>query len=220
MPSRCAGEGIAKHQGKIVKIGLIDYGRGNLHSVGKALESLGAKVELVANGEGFSDKDAMVLPGVGAFGDAMRNLQERRLVEPIREWVLAGRPFLGICLGYQLLFDEGDENPGVSGLGLVKGRVVKFPPTVSKVPHMGWNDVEVVKQPLFAGVGDRYFYHVHSYFPQVADSSLVACWTEYEDVRFASGIVSGRLAAFQFHPEKSQTNGLRLLENFLRTVGG
>ncbi|MDR1191193.1 MAG: imidazole glycerol phosphate synthase subunit HisH [Verrucomicrobiales bacterium] len=201
-----------------MNIGLIDYGRGNLHSVDKALELLGANVELVADGDRFAAQDALVLPGVGAFGDAMRNLAERGLVEPIRAWVRAGKPFLGICLGYQLLFDESDESPNVSGLGLVRGRVVKFPPAVGKIPHMGWNNVTVsdAGRALFAPVSGEYFYHVHSYFPQPADISLAACWTEYEGVRFASGIVSGRLAAFQFHPEKSQANGLRLLGNFLR----
>jgi glutamine amidotransferase len=205
-----------------MKVGLIDYGRGNLHSVNKALESLGAGVELLTNGEKFSAKDVLVLPGVGAFGDAMNNLSERGLVQPIQDWIKAGKPFLGICVGCQLLFDDGDESPGVKGLGLVKGRVVKFPATVGKIPHMGWNNVEVTAagRQLFDGGKDQFFYHVHSYFPQVTDSSLVACWTEYGGVRFASGIVSGNLAAFQFHPEKSQQNGLRLIGNFLRRFEG
>ncbi len=201
-----------------MKIGLINYGRGNLHSANKALESLGADVELLASGDRFATKDVLVLPGVGAFGDAMHNLAERGLVAPIRDWVKAGRPFLGICIGCQLLFDSGEESPGAQGLGLVKGRVVRFPASVGKIPHMGWNNVTPsdAGATLFDGIADGYFYHVHSYYPQVADESLVACWTTYEDVKFASGVISGNLAAVQFHPEKSQANGLRLLGNFLR----
>jgi glutamine amidotransferase len=204
-----------------VKVGLIDYGRGNLHSVNKALESLGVEVEMLANGEKFSTKDVLVLPGVGAFGDAMQNLDERGLVQPIQDWVKAGKPFLGICVGCQLLFDDGDESPGARGLGLIKGRVVRFPSSVGKIPHMGWNEVQVTKagENLFDGIREPYFYHVHSYFPEVADSSLVACWTEYEGIRFASGVTKGNLAAFQFHPEKSQSNGLQLIGNFLRQFG-
>jgi glutamine amidotransferase len=201
-----------------VKLALVDYGRGNLRSVGKALESLGAGVRLVADGGQFAGCDALVLPGVGAFGDAMQNLRERGLVEPLRAWVRAGQPFLGICLGYQLLFERSEESPGADGLGLVGGGVVKFPPSVGKIPHMGWNNVTVSEpgRDLFADIGAGWFYHVHSYYPAPADPTLAACWTDYNGTRFASGIVSGRLAAFQFHPEKSQAGGLRLLANFLR----
>jgi glutamine amidotransferase len=203
-----------------MQIGLIDYGRGNLHSVNKALQSLGAKVELLTDDKKFNTQDALILPGVGAFGDAMRNLTQRNLATPIREWIQAGKPFLGICLGYQLLFDQSDETPGVSGLGLIKGRVIRFPATVRKIPHMGWNKITTTQtgEPLLNGITNPYFYHVHSYYPIIDNPAQIACWTDYAGVRFASGITTGNLAAFQFHPEKSQHNGLRLIENFLRRL--
>lgn len=200
-----------------MKVGLIDYGRGNLCSVEKALQSLAADVQRVDRPGQFRDLDAIVLPGVGAFGDAMGNLTERGLVPPVLEWLGAGKPFLGICLGFQLLFEESEESPGVRGLGWVKGRVKRFPSSVGKIPHMGWNEVQPVNQgaELFQGMPGRlYFYHVHSYYPEVSDESIIACRTEY-GITFASGIATGNMAAFQFHPEKSQANGLRLLENFL-----
>jgi len=201
-----------------MKVGLIDYGRGNLRSVEKALQKLHAEVRRISGPEDFAGCDAVVLPGVGAFGDAMNNLHDRKLVQPVREWLDSDRPFLGICLGFQLLFEESDESPGVKGLGWMKGRVVRFPDSLKKIPHMGWNVVQPVNQgvDLFRGLpGQPYFYHVHSYYPEPADADDAACHTEYDGVRFVSGVARGSKAAFQFHPEKSQRNGLMLLENFL-----
>jgi len=201
-----------------VKIGLLDYGRGNLRSVEKALQKVGGNVVRVDSLEKLEDVDAMVLPGVGSFGDAMQNLQIRGLVDPIRTWLSQDRPFLGICLGYQLLFEEGEESPGVEGLGFLPGKVVLFPESVGKVPHMGWN--QILPQPghdeVLVGLCSRsYFYHVHSYYPAFVADDVVACRTEY-GISFASGISKGNVHAFQFHPEKSQDNGLKLLENFVR----
>lgn len=190
-------------------IGLIDYGRGNLHSVEKALARLDARVVRVTGARGLEGCDQAVLPGVGAFGDAVAALDARDLRAPLLDWLQAGRPFLGICLGYQLLFAESEESPGVRGLGWLPGRVVRFPSGVGKVPHMGWNDVAFTAA---SGLREAsgYFYHVHSYYPVDVPEDLVACWTTY-GVRFASGIRRGAVAAFQFHPEKSQSAGLRLL---------
>ena len=200
-----------------MKVGLIDYGRGNLASVEKALQSLSVEVQRVDSPGKFRALDAVVLPGVGAFGDSMHNLTGRGLVPPVLEWLESGKPFLGICVGFQLLLEGSEESPGVRGLGWIKGMVRRFPDSVGKIPHMGWNEVQPVNQgiELFQNMpGSLYFYHVHSYYPEVADESLIACRTEY-GISFTSGIATGNLAAFQFHPEKSQANGLRLLGNFL-----
>ena len=207
-----------------MKAGLIDYDRGNLRSVEKALERVGCVVERIASSEEFeqSSVDLVVLPGVGAFGDAMQNLQARGLVNPIRTWFDAGKPFLGICLGFQLLFESSEESVGVPGLGLFPGRVVRFPDAVGDIPHMGWNQVswERMQQdhPIAGVFKDRpYFYHVHSYYPETTADCDGWCQTEY-GVTFASGIVRGRQAAFQFHPEKSQQAGLDLLEAFISSL--
>lgn len=200
-----------------MQVGLIDYGRGNLRSVEKALQLVGASVQRLSSAEQFSAVDALVLPGVGSFGDAMLNLEQRGLVDPLKRWLLEGKSFLGICLGYQLLFESSEESPEVAGLGFLKGQVVRFPDSVGKVPHMGWNTLELVDQDhsLFSGMNEEpYFYHVHSYFPQGVDEQIVACRTEY-GFPFASGIRQGKISAFQFHPEKSQENGLKLLKNFI-----
>ncbi len=203
-----------------MKIGLIDYGRGNLRSVEKALQTLGADVRRVACAKELVGFDSIVLPGVGAFGDAMCNLSERGLAAPVLDWLKSGKPFLGICLGYQLLFEESEESPGVAGLGWIRGKVRRFPDSVGKVPHMGWNEVGPVNEgkELFQDLPEKpYFYHVHSYYPEPEDKGLAACMTDY-GISFASGICMGNLAAFQFHPEKSQSNGLRLMGNFLKRI--
>jgi imidazole glycerol-phosphate synthase subunit HisH len=201
-----------------VKIGLIDYGRGNLRSVEKALQRAGGSVTRVEAAASLPDCDALVLPGVGSFGDAMRNLKSRDLIAPLQEWLSQNKPFLGICLGYQLLFEEGEESPGIAGLGWLPGKVVKFPESVGKIPHMGWNNIRPFpgRDTALAGLGDNpYFYHIHSYYPEVVDQDWVACRTDY-GISFVSGIRRGNVHAFQFHPEKSQDNGLKLLANFIR----
>ncbi|MEM1157309.1 MAG: imidazole glycerol phosphate synthase subunit HisH [Verrucomicrobiota bacterium] len=207
-----------------MKVGLIDYDRGNLRSVEKALEQVGCIVERIENGEQLKNSalDLMVLPGVGAFGDAMQNLIARDLVQPIKSWFEADKPFLGICLGFQLLFESSEESIGVPGLGLFPGRVVRFPDAVGDIPHMGWNQVswKVMQgdHPLAAVFATQpYFYHVHSYYPETTADCDGWCQTEY-GVSFASGIVRGKQAAFQFHPEKSQQAGLDLLHAFTASL--
>lgn len=202
-----------------MKTGIIDYGAGNLRSVANAVHSLGIEPRIIDSPDGFDDVTHLILPGVGAFGDSMAELERRGLTDPIRRWIADDRPFFGICVGYQLLFDGGDENPGVAGLGVFKGQVVRFPADGRKIPHMGWNAANPAdaSDPLWQGLGDApFFYFVHSYYPVPDDPSLVAMETEYEGLRFASAIRRGRLLATQFHPEKSQQAGLRLLGNFLQ----
>ena len=200
------------------EIGVIDYGSGNLRSVCKAIEAAGASPRLVTDPSGLASMDAIVVPGVGAFAHCAENLRATGLWNPVREWALAGRPYLGICLGYQLLFESSEESPGVEGFGVLKGRVVRFPDANLKVPHMGWNTLSNASGPLYTGLlGDVSMYFVHSYYPVPADSSLVSAWSDY-GVSFAAGVSSGALHAVQFHPEKSQSAGLALLRNFLTTL--
>ncbi|MFQ3671070.1 MAG: imidazole glycerol phosphate synthase subunit HisH [Verrucomicrobiia bacterium] len=204
-----------------MKIGLVDYGRGNLRSVAKALAVVASEPELVTAPGDFARQELVVLPGVGAFGDAMGALERQGLVGPLREWLEAGRPFLGICLGFQLLFESSEESPGVAGLGWLPGRVVRFSPGVGKVPHMGWNRVEwrSTARGFFGGIEDDYFYHVHSFYPGEVGEEVQACLTSYGGVRFCSGVLSGQVLAVQFHPEKSQAAGLGLLRRFLDRLG-
>jgi len=204
-------------------IAVIDYGMGNLRSVQKALEFVGAKVIVTHDPDLILNADSVVLPGVGAFKDCMANLEELKLVDPIRKFIDGGKPFLGICLGLQVLFEESEEYGPVAGLGILPGKVVKFPGGSSetkngrpiKIPHMGWNQIKVKKNvPLFGGVGDApYFYFVHSYYVVPEDQNMIATVTNY-GVEFVSGIQHKNIYAFQFHPEKSQTLGLSILERF------
>ncbi len=195
-------------------IAIVDYGRGNLRSVQKAFEYLGYQAVVTDDPDTIMAADKVVLPGVGAFGDCMDNLKSRGLDRVVVECVKQGKYFLGICLGLQLLFTYSEEFGPVKGLDLVKGKVVRFPKGL-KVPHMGWNQIEVVKEnPLLNGVssGD-YFYFVHSYYVVPEDEKVVATVTEY-GVRFVSMIHVDNIFATQFHPEKSQRVGLKVLENF------
>lgn len=206
-------------------IGVVDYGMGNLRSVGKALESLGFTVVVSGDPRELDRCKGIVLPGVGAFRDCAANLDRQGLVPFIREIVAEGRPFLGICLGLQILLDESEEFGRHEGLGLVPGKVVRFPAGMSsgestlplKIPHMGWNAVETtMDHPLLAGIpSGSYFYFVHSYFVAPSDPSVVACQTTY-GIPFAAAVGRGNLFAVQFHPEKSQAVGLRMLSNFGR----
>jgi imidazole glycerol-phosphate synthase subunit HisH len=200
------------------QIGLVDYGSGNLRSVSKALEASGAQVSLVVSPEQTHAVDALVVPGVGSFGDCAKNLAASGLWDPIREWLLAGKPYLGICLGYQLLFDESEETPGQKGLGIFPGKVVRFQSATLKVPHMGWNTLSATRGPLFEGLpADERFYFVHSYYPEPSDPSLPSAMADYGQ-GFAAAISKGAIHATQFHPEKSQSAGLAVLRNFLRTL--
>ncbi len=199
-------------------LALVDYGSGNLRSVAKALEVCGAIVKLAASKTDLADADAVVVPGVGSFGDCARNLSASGLKEPIQEWLHNDRPYLGICLGYQLLFQTSEESPDAEGLGFFEGRVVRFPQGQLKVPHMGWNTLERTKGPLYEGMDpSSAFYFVHSYYPAPEDSGLVSAWCDYGG-GFAASISRGRVHATQFHPEKSQKAGLELLRGFLRAL--
>jgi len=197
---------------------------GNLRSVQKALEFVGAKVFVTHDSDLILNADSVVLPGVGSFKDCMSNLKELNLIDPIRKFIDGGKPFLGICLGLQVLFEESEEYGPVAGLGILPGKVVKFSRNISetkngqliKVPHMGWNKIEVKKkEPLFENIDviAPYFYFVHSYYVVPKDKNMVATVTNY-GIEFVSGIQYKNIYAFQFHPEKSQTMGLALLERF------
>ena len=198
----------------------MDYGSGNLRSVEKALRKVGAEVEVVRRPEEMKEARALVLPGVGAFDDCLGALRKQELLEATREFIQSGRPFLGICVGYQALFERSEEfNSSAPGLGWFKGKVGRFAPAAGlKVPQIGWNQIELTKNdcPLYAGIADRsYVYFVHSYFPRPVDSALAATLTTYGET-FASSIWKDNVYATQFHPEKSQDVGLRLLKNFVQ----
>ena len=202
-----------------MRVALIDYGAGNLRSVANALAARGIQPHIVGAAADLADATHLVLPGVGSFGDCMAQLASRELLDPIRQWVLAGKPYLGICLGYQILLDSSEESPGVAGLGLVRGNVRRFTESPGlKIPHIGWNSA-VPRQPdtgNWRGLGaEPYFYFVHSYFPVPADAAIVAAQTSYGDDVFAAAIELPNLLACQFHPEKSQDAGLRIIRNFL-----
>lgn len=202
-----------------MKVVLIDYGAGNIRSVANALNALGIQPEVIADPAKLDGTTHLVLPGVGSFGDCMTRLRERSLIEPLRERILAGVPYLGICLGYQILFETSEETTeGVAGLGIFKGSVKRFQDQPGlKVPHMGWNSV-VPRNPesgFWQGLGSEpYFYYVHSYFPAPADDSIIAAETTYGAEAFAAAIQTDTILAAQFHPEKSQEAGQQLLKNF------
>lgn len=196
-------------------IAIVDYGAGNLRSVEKALLFLGEKVNVTSNPKELLLADKIILPGVGAFGDAMRKLNETRLSDTIREAVDKEIPLLGICLGLQLLFEGSDETPGVSGLSVLKGRILRIPDAKGfKVPHIGWNSLELKEDAvLFRGIPNgSYVYFVHSYYLKT-EEDIVAAATEY-GVKIHASIQKKNLFACQFHPEKSGEVGLRLLKNF------
>ena len=196
---------------------IIDYGAGNLCSVQNAISRLGKDSIITANPSEIMSADRVILPGVGAFGDAMRSLAKKGLDKVISDYIKSERPFLGICLGLQLLFEESEESPGVSGLGIIKGRVVHIPPRKGlKIPHMGWNNIELSKKSdILRDLGERpYVYFVHSYYIQASDESDVSAYTEYGE-SLGAAIERGNVYATQFHPEKSGKTGLKILKNFL-----
>jgi glutamine amidotransferase len=227
-------------------IALVDYGMGNLRSVEKALTRVGGDVRIVSSPAEVLAADALVLPGVGAFGDCMKNLARLDLITPVREFIASQRPFLGICLGFQGLFETSEEAPGIAGLNIFSGSVPHFPSghvaagftpasdqgnapvkgaatgSALKVPHMGWNQIRIRQPdcPLLAGVPDEsYVYFVHSYYCKPAQPSIVCTTTGY-GLDFCSMIWVGNVFATQFHPEKSQAVGLKMLENFVKMVNG
>jgi glutamine amidotransferase len=197
-------------------IAIIDYGMGNLRSVSKAFEAVGHQAVVTRDARVIGNASHVVLPGVGAFGDCMANIEQYGLVEPIRTAIQSGKPFLGICLGLQVLFSESEEFGPHKGLDIIQGTVRRFEGGQAlKVPHMGWNQVHVQRAcPLFDGVADGSdWYFVHSYFVDPSDKQLAATMTTY-GIPFVSSVWKDNIVACQFHPEKSQTVGLRLIKNF------
>ena len=200
-------------------IALLDYGSGNLRSVQKALLKVGADVQIVKRPTEMAGARAAVLPGVGAFDDCIHALEKQELLEASRQFIKSGRPFLGICVGYQALFEKSEEfNSCAAGMGIYAGKVVRFSETNGlKIPQIGWNQLEIVQSncPLFRSIpSGSYAYFVHSFFPKPVDESLTATRTNYGET-FASSIWRDNVFATQFHPEKSQNIGLQLLKNFV-----
>jgi imidazole glycerol-phosphate synthase subunit HisH len=197
-------------------IAIVDYGMGNLKSVTNAFLKLGAEVVITRDRKEIEQAGAVVLPGVGAFGRCIENLKAFGLFDFLKEQIEGGKQYLGICLGMQVLFETSDEAPGVVGMGVIKGTVPRFKGDV-KVPHMGWNSIEIKAKGagIFEGVRNHeYFYFVHSYYCKPAEEEVMATSTPY-GVDFASSVLKGNIFACQFHPEKSQKAGLRLLQNFV-----
>ena len=200
---------------------IIDYDAGNIKSVEKALKALGEDAAITRDKETLLKADRVILPGVGAFGDAMEKLNAYGLAEIIREIVERGTPFLGICLGLQLLFERSDESGDIPGLGILKGEILRIPDSGElKIPHIGWNSLRFPNRGrLFAGIEENsYVYFVHSYYLKAADEGIVTAATEYGTLIHAS-VEKGNLFACQFHPEKSSDAGMRILQNFIRVCG-
>lgn len=198
-------------------VAIIDYGAGNLSSVQKALDFLGAENKITQDRDTILSASHVILPGVGSFGDAMESMRERGLADTVKE-AAETKPFLGICLGLQLLFETSEESPGAKGLGILKGKIVSIPKDMGlKVPHIGWNSVSLKqKNGIFSDIDeDSYFYFVHSFYLKDADDNAVAATTRY-GVEIQCAVQKGKLCATQFHPEKSGKIGLKLLKNFLR----
>ncbi len=204
-------------------IAIVDYGMGNLRSVSKAFDLQGFPVVVTRDEDVITSASGLVLPGVGAFGDCVRNLDEYGLTAPIKEFIDSGRPFLGICLGLQVLFEGSEESPGAKGFGVFKGKVVKFPKFEVeglKVPHMGWNEILIQKEaPVLEGIPEKsWFYFVHSYYPAPEDKRIIAVKADY-GIEFTAAVSKENIFASQFHPEKSSDYGLKMLRNFAALCG-
>ncbi|RMF58730.1 MAG: imidazole glycerol phosphate synthase subunit HisH [Calditrichaeota bacterium] len=196
-------------------IGIVDYGAGNLLSVSKAVRYLGFPFRIITSEKDFAGVNKIILPGVGAFGSAIEQLHQKKLIQPLQKWLQEDQPFLGICLGMQVLFESSEEAPGIAGLGYMKGTVVKF--QSHKVPQIGWNKVWLLQQnPVVEAIPDgAFFYFLHGYYVAPEDSDIILAETEY-GVRYPSMVIQGNVMGVQFHPEKSAENGLTLLKNWLQ----
>ena len=202
-------------------IAIIDYGAGNIQSVYKALKFIGADCKVTSDKDEILNADGAILPGVGSFGDAMDTMTKRGIKDTIIEYTKSGKPFLGICLGLQLLFPESEETPGVKGLDIFKGAITKIPNQnrTLKIPHMGWNNISIKqKNGIFKGIeGEPYVYFVHSFYLKAQDKDIVAATTQY-GVEIDAAVQKGNIIATQFHPEKSGEVGLKMLKNFVEMV--
>lgn len=202
-------------------IAIIDYGAGNIQSVYKALKFIGADCKVTSDKDEILNADGAILPGVGSFGDAMDTMTKRGIEDTIIEYTKSGKPFLGICLGLQLLFPESEETPGVKGLDIFKGTITKIPNQnrTLKIPHMGWNNISIKqKNGIFKDIeGEPYVYFVHSFYLKAQDKDIVAATTQY-GVEIDAAVQKGNIIATQFHPEKSGEVGLKMLKNFVEMV--
>ena len=202
-------------------IAIIDYGAGNIQSVYKALKFIGADCKVTSDKDEILNADGAILPGVGSFGDAMDTMTKRGIKDTIIEYTKSGKPFLGICLGLQLLFPESEETPGVKGLDIFKGTITKIPNQnrTLKIPHMGWNNISIKqKNGILKGIeGEPYVYFVHSFYLKAQDKDIVAATTQY-GVEIDAAVQKGNIIATQFHPEKSGEVGLKMLKNFVEMV--
>jgi len=201
----------------VADVVIVDYGAGNLRSVARAVAHAGVEAVVTSDAQAVVEARALIVPGVGAAADTMANLRAGGLVEPIRDYIASGRPFLGVCMGMQALFEVSEEGGSHECLGVLPGRIVRFPHGLT-VPHMGWNNVRLrAPHPVFEGIEqDAFFYFVHSYHPQPANDAHVIAETEYGGVTFPAVVGRDNLVATQFHPEKSGADGLRVYANFLR----
>lgn len=198
-------------------IAIIDYGAGNLHSVKNALDFIGAESVISSDSQTILNADSVILPGVGAFGDCMASLEKMKLVDTVKKAAASGKPFLGICLGLQLMFEESEEAPGIKGLGIFKGKIVKIPNCGLKIPHMGWNSISLAKDSRILE-DNSFVYFVHSYYLNTDDTDIISAYTEYGE-KLAIAVERENIFATQFHPEKSGDAGMEILRKFAG-IGG